>query len=99
MLALLCGDAAAQAEELPLTVSSPDRLLEITVALNNEGAPVYSVAYRSQQVIAPSTLGLEFKPGGLLSKHLRVTATRRDAHDETYPLAAGKARQARDHYN
>jgi alpha-glucosidase len=99
LLAHLCSNAAAQTETLPLKVSSPDGQLAITVALNNEGAPVYSVAYRNQPVIVPSALGLEFKAGGLLSKHLRVVATRRDTHDETYPLAVGKARQARDHYN
>src|SRR5438128_3000656 len=99
LLALLCGKASAQTESLPLKVLSPDGQLVITVALNNEGAVIYAVAYRNQPVIVPSSLGLEFKQGGLLSKHLRVTNTRRDAHDETYPLVAGKARQARDHYN
>ncbi|MFL6215886.1 MAG: glycoside hydrolase family 97 protein [Blastocatellia bacterium] len=98
IFALLCSTARAQNESLPIKLLSPDGQLEITVALN-EGAVVYAVAYRNQPVIVPSSLGLEFKQGGLLSKHLRVTSTRRDAHDETYPLVAGKARQARDHYN
>jgi alpha-glucosidase len=99
LFVLLCDNATAQTEQLPLKLQSPDRQLEITVALNNEGATVYSVAYRNQPVIVPSSLGLEFKTGGLLSKHLRVVAMRRDAHDATYPLVVGKARQARDHYN
>ena len=99
LFAILCSNATAQTEPLPLKLQSPNKQLEITVALNNEGAVVYAVAYRNQPVIVPSSLGLEFKTGGLLSKHLRVVATRRDAHDETYPLVVGKARQARDHYN
>ncbi|MFL6275328.1 MAG: glycoside hydrolase family 97 protein [Blastocatellia bacterium] len=99
VFALICGKASAQSENLPLKLLSPDGQLEVMVALNSEGAPVYSVSYRNQPVIVPSTLGLEFKQGGLLSKNLRVTATRRDAHDETYSLVVGKARQARDHYN
>ncbi|HJQ23556.1 MAG TPA: glycoside hydrolase family 97 protein [Blastocatellia bacterium] len=97
--ALLSGSASAQTERVPLKLLSPDGQLEVTVALDSEGAPIYSVAYRNQPVIAPSTLGLEFKSGGLLSKHLRLMETRRDARDETYPLVTGKARQARDHYN
>ncbi|HKP14161.1 MAG TPA: glycoside hydrolase family 97 protein [Blastocatellia bacterium] len=84
---------------MPSKLLSPDGQLEVTVALNNEGAPVYAVAYRSQPVIVPSPLGLELKQGGLLSKRLRVTGIQRGAHDETYPLVVGKARQARDHYN
>jgi alpha-glucosidase len=94
-----CGSGAAQTESLPLKLLSPDRQIEVAVALNREGAPVYSIAYRGQPVIEQSTLGLELKQGGLLSKNLRVTATRREARDETYALVVGKARQARDHYN
>ena len=99
MIGACYGNASAQSEGLPLKLLSPDKQLEVTVALNQQGTPVYSIAYRKQPVIEQSTLGLEFKQGGLLSKNLRVTSTRRDAHDETYALVAGKARQARDHYN
>jgi alpha-glucosidase len=86
-------------EALPLKLLSPDKQLEITLALNTQGAPVYSISYRNRPVIADSTLGLEFKQGGLLSKNLRFTDSSRSARDETYTLVAGKTRQARDHYN
>jgi alpha-glucosidase len=95
----LCGRAFAQTEPLPLKLMSPDKRLEITFALDAESAPVYSVSYRNQAVIAASTLGLEFKQTGLLSKGLRVTGVRRDARDESYALVTGKTRRARDHYN
>jgi alpha-glucosidase len=99
MIGACCTNVAAQSESLPLKLLSPDKLLEVTVALNGEGAPVYSIAYGRQPVIVQSALGLELKQGGLLSKNLRVTGTRRDTHDETYALVTGKARQARDRYN
>jgi alpha-glucosidase len=95
----LCRNAFAQTETLPLKLHSPDRQVEITFALNADNAPVYSISYRNQTVIAASTLGLEFKQGGLLSKHMRVTGVRRDTRNETYRLVVGKTRQARDHYN
>jgi alpha-glucosidase len=95
----LCGHVYAQTEPLPLKLASPDKKLEITFALNAESAPVYSISYRNAAVIISSTLGLELKQGGLLSKHLSVTGTRRNTHDETYTLVVGKTRQARDHYN
>jgi alpha-glucosidase len=95
----LCEQVSAQTESLPLKLLSPDKQLEITFALNAESAPVYSISYRSQPVIAASTLGLEFKSGGLLSAGLRIIAVRRNARDENYTLVVGKTRQARDHYN
>lgn len=95
----LCGRVCAQTEALPFKLLSPDKRLEITFALNSDGAPVYSVSYRNQSVITTSTLGLELKQGGLLSKGLNVTGVRRDSRDETYTLVVGKTRQARDHCN
>ncbi|MGA9769251.1 MAG: glycoside hydrolase family 97 protein [Blastocatellia bacterium] len=95
----LCGQVFAQTESLPLKLLSPDKQLEITFALDAESAPVYSISYRGQTVIAASSLGLEFKQGGLLSKGLRVTSVRRAARDETYALVVGKTRQARNRYN
>ncbi|HEY0375955.1 MAG TPA: glycoside hydrolase family 97 protein [Pyrinomonadaceae bacterium] len=92
-------DAFAQTEALPLKLVSPGSQLEITLALNERGALAYSVSYRGQAVLIPSALGLEFKQGGLLSQGLRVTNVRRDERDENYTLAAGKTREARDHYN
>jgi len=102
LVALTCVlrvDALAQAEALPLKLVSPDKQLEIMLALNERGAPVYAVSYRGQMVLIPSALGLEFKQGGLLSQNLRVTGVRRDARDEKYTLVAGKTREARDHFN
>ncbi len=102
LLALICvcgGKVLAQVEALPLKLSSPDGQLEITLALNEQRAPVYSVSYRGQPVIAPSTLGLEFRQGALLSQGLRLTNVRRDMRDYRYTLVAGKAREARDHFH
>lgn len=93
------SNASAQTESVPLKLLSPDGQLEITIALNRDNAPVYSVNYRNRPVIAPSTLGLEFKQGGLLSKNLRITGVRRTTQDENYTLVVGKTRQARNHCN
>jgi alpha-glucosidase len=93
------GKALAQTGVLPLKLLSPDEQLEITVALNRDNAPVYSVNYRNRPVIIPSTLGLEFKQGGLLSKNLSVTGRLGSSQKENYTLVAGKTRQVQDHYS
>ncbi len=95
----LCAGASAQTESLPLKLASPGGRLEVALALDGEGVPLYSVSLGGRTVIAPSPLGLEFKAGGLLSKGLRVTGSKRDSRDETYAVVAGKTSRARDHFN
>ncbi len=91
-------DAFAQAGKEPLELLSPSGKVAITFSLNAAGAPNYSIVYNKQTIIAPSSLGLVLKQDGLLSKGMKLTGTQRRAHDETYQLIVGKAKQARDHY-
>src|SRR4030095_11910877 len=98
---LFCVSASAepQTETLPLKLTSPDKQLEITFNINADIPPTYQIIFRGHLVIAASSLALELKLGGLLGKSLQLISVRRDTHDESYTLVAGKTRQARDHYN
>ncbi|HEV2862191.1 MAG TPA: glycoside hydrolase family 97 protein [Pyrinomonadaceae bacterium] len=96
---VLCVKTFAQTETPPLKLSSPDGRVGVALALAEDGTPVYSVTFNGREVIAPSTLGLEFKQGGLLAKGLRVTGSKRDSRDETFAPVVGKTSRARDHYN
>lgn len=97
-VALFAIPVSAQTDTLPAKLVSPDKQVEISVALADDGAPMYTVSYKSRLIIAPSRLGLDLKQGGPLSKGMRVVGVRRDSHDERYPLVVGKAHEARDHY-
>ncbi|HEY0173636.1 MAG TPA: glycoside hydrolase family 97 protein [Pyrinomonadaceae bacterium] len=92
------GSAPAQPREGVVTLRSPNGRVAVTFALSREGAPTYAVSYGGRPVVIPSSLGLVFKDGGPLSGGLRVTGTRRRAHDSWYDLVAGKASRARDRY-
>lgn len=94
----VCSVRAAHADTAPMAVTSPDGAVSIAFTLDGDGAPVYSISYRGKVIIATSHLGLDLVKGGLLGKGMRVTGSRRDSHDATYPLVVGKAREARDHY-
>ena len=85
--------------DLPVRVSSPDGKVVITFALTEQGIPVYSVSYSDKEVITPSPLGIEFRTGGLLSSNLKIKGIKKASGDETYEVVAGKAKQARNHYN
>ncbi|NOY60403.1 MAG: glycoside hydrolase family 97 protein, partial [Calditrichaeota bacterium] len=83
----------------PLEIASPDQKVQITFNLSEEQAPVYSVKFNGNSIIAESPLGIEFKQGGLLSAGLKITGVKRNAIDETYKLVVGKSKEARNYCN
>ncbi|MCL1938002.1 MAG: glycoside hydrolase family 97 protein [Candidatus Azobacteroides sp.] len=56
---LTCSIASAQ------TLSSPNGKCQMNFSLSAEGSPTYSLTYKGQTVIQPSTLGLELMPEGV----------------------------------
>lgn len=42
-------------------LTSPNQDLKMKFSLNENGTPVYQLTYKDQEVIKPSTLGLELK--------------------------------------
>ena len=88
----------AQHKDQAFNLRSPDGRVEINFALTLAGAPAYSVNYRGRALVSPSTLGLGLKQGGVLGSGMRITGTRRAAHDSSYELVVGKTGWARDRY-
>lgn len=80
-------------------VASPSGRVEVTLRLNDTGAPLYTVGYGGRVVLAPSALGLELRDGAHLTAGFVVSEVRRSGGDETYPIVAGKSSRARAHFN
>ena len=92
---LACGSSAAAQAIAPLT--SPDGSIAVTVTVDTEGLR-YAVSRKGEAIIAPSHLGLDMAvpaPWGPLAYDGNV----RGGIDQTLPLTATKAAQARDHFN
>ena len=83
----------------PLRVASPDGRVEILFRLGTNQEPTYSVLFQGKTVVEDSPLELDFRQGGFWGAGQKIAAVRRTTHDETYPIVAGKSKQARDHYN
>ena len=90
---------SCQTFKAPLEITSPNQKVQITFNLSDEQAPVYSVKFNGNPIIAESPLGIEFKQGGLLSGGLKITGVKRNAIDETFELVVGKSKEARNHCN
>jgi len=83
----------------PLRVASPDGRVEVLLRLGAGQEPTYSVLFQGKTLVEDSPLALDFRQGGPWGAGQKIAAVRRNTHDETYPIVAGKSKQARDHYN
>jgi hypothetical protein len=96
----LCGQV------LPVTVSSPDGSIELTIATlaQNQisvsgGQLAYRVTLAGKPVFNWSQMGLELEGQPLLGAKVRLTSSKTSSADETYKLVVGKSASARNHYN
>src|SRR5215212_11534167 len=88
----VCGAsnvASAQTGRFLQSVPSPDGNIVVTFLLDESGVPAYRVAYKGRTVVSRSTLGLELKQGGLLSRDLEPGAAKSTMHVSAYALAVG----------
>ena len=97
LLALVCAASAPAQGGAVERLRSPGGAVEVVFMLD-EGRPVYAVTYGRKTVVTWSSLGLELRQGGALSRGVEVAGVARRSHDATYRLFAGKASAARDRY-
>ena len=80
-------------------IQSPGDVLELTVGLTPEGAPVYTLSRGKQVVIHPSHLGFELLDQDDLVDGFAVTSVEKNSFDETWEPVWGEEAQIRNHYN
>lgn len=93
--AAIIGGCASAAD---CTVASPDGNIVYAIGTDAQGAPVYSISFDGQTVIAPSTLGLvadEFR----LDKGLSMEQLSTASVDETWQPVWGEFADVRNNYN
>jgi len=82
--------------DLAYRVVSPDGRVEAILAIDGDGRPTWQILFDGKAVIAPSPLGLDLGPDGVLAQGLAVIGISRTRVDRRYTLVAGKTRNARD---
>src|SRR6185436_15161971 len=96
-LSLLALARIAVAQE-PLRVASPNGRNEVQVAVM-QGRLTYAVRRAGRNIVLPSTLGFVFKGQPVLRDSMRITASSRSTHDETWTQPWGEVARVRDHHN
>ena len=98
-LTLIAALCAMPAWAAPVTVHSPQRVLSVTVDVNGEGRPEYSVTRLGQPVILPSRLGFLFTDAPKLERGFEITDTATRSADERWEQPWGERRFVRNRFN
>ncbi|HEY4734173.1 MAG TPA: glycoside hydrolase family 97 protein [Gemmatimonadaceae bacterium] len=96
--ALMTFTASVAVAQDTISVSSPDGRNKVGVA-TNEGKLYYILTRDGRRLLEPSMLGFEFKGAPTLRDGLRITGTKRAAHDETWTQPWGEVARVRDNHN
>lgn len=98
ILAFVVLAAQAAMGQSRVRLASPDG--EIVVTLTDaDGMPTYSVAFRGEEVIGPSRLGLRFETAPGLYEDLAIGDVTRRSADIAWEQPWGEQREMREHYN
>jgi alpha-glucosidase len=82
----------------PATAASPGGVLSVTVGVNGEGRPEYTVSRLGQPVIAASRLGFILTDAPKLERNFTVSADAPTQHDDTWEQPWGERRSIRNRY-
>jgi len=92
------GMAAAQAAPGPLTVTSPNRALTVTVG--TEGRLTWAVSFRGRPLLRPSRIAMTLGDGRVLGAAPVVSGTTTRSQDQVLrPVVPAKRAEVRDRYN
>lgn len=80
-------------------VASPSDRVRLSVGLDKEGAPVYSVTFDGKTVVNDSHMGFELLDSPSLKSDFEITGQRHDSCDETWRPVWGEESVIRSNYN
>ena len=83
----------------PISIYSPNEIVQVVFALDDSGAPFYSAQYNNQSILALSRLGLVLNEVLPLNQGLRVKYVERSTFDEVWEQPWGEVRYIHNHYN
>lgn len=81
-------------------VSSPNGENIISISLNENGSPFYSISSHGEQIVSPSKLGINVKNENFcFTSGLKISGFSQNKIDETYQLPTGKTKIYQNHAN
>ncbi|WP_233222326.1 glycoside hydrolase family 97 protein [Allosphingosinicella deserti] len=99
LIALAAALIAAPTLAAPIQVASPGGVLTVSVDVNPDGRPGYSVSRLGRVVIAPSRLGFLFTDAPKLERNFTIGGESRRSADEPWEQPWGERRFVCNRYN
>src|SRR5262245_11063765 len=95
----VCAAAQTVADSPGETVASPDGSLRVTVAVNGEGRPEYSIRRNGATLVEPSRLGFILAAAPKLERNFAIANVEHRSFDDTWEQPWGERRFVRNHGN
>ena len=81
-------------------LQSPDNRFRMSFSLLNDGTPIYSLVYKTKEVVKSSKLGFYLKNDSMsLLNHFSIADTKSSSFDDTWTPVWGEVSKIRNHYN
>ena len=97
-LGLALAAAPALAQQAPVTASSPDGTVSVTLTIDGDGRAAYAVSRKGKPIIAPSRLGFLFTDEAKIDRRLAVTGQEVRDFDQTWTQPWGEWANIRNRY-
>lgn len=81
------------------TVKSPDGQVVVNFTLTKSGQPEYSMVYKGDTIVRPSTMGFRLKEGKNLTDGFKLVSVTTDDADEVWKPVWGENDSIRNRYN
>jgi alpha-glucosidase len=98
MMVGLYASSGAWANEILATVTSPGKVLSVTVQRASDGRLAYEVQRKGKQLIAPSRLGFLLSNAPPLDSGFALDSQKVTNHDDTWEQPWGERRYVRNRY-
>jgi hypothetical protein len=96
---LFCFSVAGAFAQSALSISSPNRSIQVSVQTTATGEVNYRVRYKNKPVLEPSGLGFVLSKPKVSLTQFTITRVDSVRHDDTWKPVWGEVSQIRNHYN
>tara|TARA_B100000678_G_scaffold82230_2_gene68400 strand:+ start:37487 stop:39580 length:2094 start_codon:yes stop_codon:yes gene_type:complete len=93
-----CAEEPQQQDQTKASITSPNGNIEVSLQLDKNGKPFYTVQKNNSSVIDTSYLGFKFKNQPELTKNFKISKVEETELNETWEQPWGEQRVIKDHH-
>ncbi|WP_080057631.1 glycoside hydrolase family 97 N-terminal domain-containing protein [Spirosoma aerolatum] len=95
---LTLGTVSRLSAQHTISLSSPDKAIQLSVQANESGIVTYRISYKSKKAIEPLGVGFVLSKPQVSLTQFTLSAIDSSTHDDTWKPVWGEVAQIRNHY-